>query len=167
MVVAFMIAALVAIKPPASVPRLTHTRPLSTIAQAIVDDAARSSPTIRSMIAEIERTDVIVYVDVNTLSFGGWTELVGVSTSARLLRVTINVSLDPSRRAEVIAHELQHVLEIARATDVRDEDGVKRLFDRIGWREGRLRYETEAAIDVESVVHVEWMTFRSARRPAR
>jgi hypothetical protein len=168
MVAAFLIAALVATDPPAPASRPTHTRPLSNIAQAVVDAATRSSPTIVSMLSEIEQTDVIVYInaEVDAASVRGWTQFVGVSTSARFLEVTVNVSLDPDRRTEVLAHELQHVLEIARATDVHDDNGMKRLFERIGWREGRLRYETAAAIDVEAIVHEELWKFRSTSRRA-
>jgi hypothetical protein len=133
-----------------------------------VDDATRSSPTVGAMIAAIEQTDIIVYVDVQTspLSWRGGTQFIGASLSSRFVQVTINLSLPPADRAEVLGHELQHVLEIARAPAVRDAAGMKRLFGNIGWGHGD-EFETAAARDVEETVHREIVQRASQPRPAR
>src|SRR6476659_6415927 len=57
----------------------THVRPRSSLAQAVVDDAVRASPTVEAMIAALEHTDVFVYVDARftARSWRGGTRLVG------------------------------------------------------------------------------------------
>src|SRR5262245_20981874 len=153
---------------PNTVSTPTHTRPLTRIAQDVVDEAVRSSPTVDAMIAAIEETDLIVYVDVKPSphSWRGGTQFIGSSLSTRFVQVTINFALSPNDRTEILGHELQHVLEIARAPDVRDAAGMKRLFAAIGWGHDD-EFETAAAQDVEAVVHREILQHAFAPRPAR
>ena len=164
MVAAVLLMLLVSIDsttpPPA---RMTHIRPVSDIAQRIVSDATRASPTVASMIAEIEQSDLIVYVDVTTNAGSevGATRLAGANVAVRFLHVTIDLSLAPHRRVTILAHELQHVLEVANAPDVRDAAGMQQLFERIGHRLGRQQYETSAATDVERAVDRELWTART------
>ncbi len=47
-----------------------------------------------------------------------------------------------------LAHELQHALEVAAATEVRDVEGLRRLFARIGTDLGNGQFETDAAVAV-------------------
>ena len=81
--------------------------------------------------------------------------LVSATAKARYVRVDIDVRLAPARRAEVLAHELYHALEIAAAPEVRDEAGMRALFTRIGWQDGD-RFETAAAQAVERWVRGDW-----------
>jgi len=169
MVGAVLLMLLVTIDPPKPPPaRMTHLRPVSEIAQRIVSDATRASPTVVSMIAEIEQSDLIVYLDVTTGAGAeiGATRLAGANASVRFLYVTINLTLDPHRRVAILAHELQHVLEVAGAPDVRDAAGMQRLFERIGHSLGRQQYETSAATDVERAVDRElWISRARSQKP--
>lgn len=170
MVAAVLLMLMVTIDPPKPSPaRMTHLRPLSDIAQRIVSDATRASPTIASMIAEIEQSDLIVYFDVTTNAGAeiGATRLAGANASVRFLHVTIDLALDPHRRAAILAHELQHVLEVAGAPDVRDAAGMQRLFEKIGYRLGRQRSETSAAADVERAVDRELWISRAKSQKQR
>ncbi len=132
-------------------------RASTPVAQAIIDDAIDRSPTIRSLVDDLSQSDLIVYVDVrhDRPSLEGRTRLVEATASARYVRVDIYAKLAPARRAEVLAHELWHALEIANASDVRDDAGMRELFGRIGWRAGD-RYETDAAVAVERWVRGDW-----------
>ena len=173
MIAALIFASLfVAIGPSgsAAVPRVTHMRPLSATAQHMIDDARRVSPTIASMIGEIEQSDVFVYVDAGFFprsTDGGATTFTASSTMSRFLSVKINLMLDPNRRMEVLGHELQHVLEVTRDASVRDDLGMQRLFGNIGWVSRVREYETAAAMDVERTVHQEIWHARSMKQNGR
>jgi hypothetical protein len=133
-----------------------HVRPLSNIARVIVSEAVSRSTTVADMIAELEELDVVVYIDMNVplAPALGATTLMAASQGTRFLRIALNVTLEPPRRIEMLAHELQHALEIARG-DVRDIAGMRRLFQSIGWETREGSYETNDAITVERKVRRE------------
>jgi hypothetical protein len=143
-------------RPPADATHKRHVRPLSNIARTVVDEAVGRSPTIADMIAQIERLDVILYLEVNVpLSPSlGATTLMWTTAGTRFIKIALNVTLDPARRMELLAHELQHALEIAHA-GVHDDDGMRRLFRRIGWELRSGSFETAAAVAVERKVRRE------------
>lgn len=133
-----------------------HIRPLSNIARATIAEAARRSQTVTDMLDELERLDVIVYVNVDfpLTRVRAGTTLQSGANGFRFLTVSLDVTLDPMRRMEMLGHELQHALEIAR-TDVGDDAGLRRLFGTIGWDVGERSYETREAITVEQKVRRE------------
>jgi hypothetical protein len=55
----------------------------------------------------------------------------------------------------LLAHELQHVVEVLEAPDVLTERDVDQLFERIGWRAFAGDMETQAALDTERAVRSE------------
>jgi len=63
----------------------------------------------------------------------------------------------PDERIAVLAHELQHVVEVAGAPDVVDPDSMRRFFRRIGYLVNSTgnRYETRAAQQIEHRVRQE------------
>ena len=70
----------------------------------------------------------------------------------------MQIRADLSRREAIalIGHELQHALEIADATEVRDTTSLVRLYERIGHMSiGEHAYDTEAARDTGRVVRRE------------
>jgi UDP-N-acetylglucosamine enolpyruvyl transferase len=77
----------------------------------------------------------------------------------RYVRVDINVMLASRRQIALLAHELQHALEIAERPDITDVDAMESLFEDIGFQSfenGRHRsYETDAALDVQEAVEHE------------
>jgi hypothetical protein len=125
-------------------------RAASQQARAMLDHAAAGSATVRSLMADLARTDLIVVVEVQADPpvYHGRTVLAAATEVGRFVRVSIDLMLPARRRVEVLAHELWHALEIAAAPEVRDAAGMRALFSRIGWRVGQV-FETQAAIDVE------------------
>ena len=113
--------------------------------------------TVRDLLARLADTDVIVYVELTPSAQipVARTKLVTAAAGARFLRIGINASVPFPEVAPLLAHELQHALEIAVDTGVVDEGGVRRLFTRIGRARGDDRFETAAAQQVESVVRRE------------
>jgi hypothetical protein len=142
--------------PPPPVTSRLHVRPETKIARTILDDARRRSPTIADMLDRIEASDVILFLDLQyDQPTAGQTRLFSASPLARFVRVIVDLSLPFDRRTEIIAHELQHVLEIVADPTVRDERGMRELFERIGWTVGLRAFETVEARAIEGVVRRE------------
>jgi hypothetical protein len=142
-----------------------HVRSASPLVRALIDEAVVSSPTVSDLLARIEESDTIVYVE-----FTGSpdvprarTKLAASTPDVRFLRISINLLVPPWDRVPLLAHELQHAAEIAGATDARDEDGLRRLYDRIGVRAKRDQYETAAARDAEYRTRRDQAEYRSKR----
>ena len=114
----------------------------------ILQDLLARSDTARALVAEIDATDLIVYVQL-AIDQGpgrGATRLVDARGDYRYLRIVIGAMTHPADRGALIAHELQHALEIGRATDVRDNETLRRLYARIGEDARALfAFETAAA----------------------
>jgi hypothetical protein len=125
-------------------------------AVALLDEAVRSA-TVRDLIARLEATDVIVYVEVTPSPQIplARTKLVTATSRARFLRIGLRATLPPFDVTPLLAHELQHAIEIADCPDARDDEGVRRLYQRIGHQHGTDKFETEAARDVERLVRQE------------
>jgi hypothetical protein len=139
-------------------PTWTHVRAVSGAAQALLLDAAGRSEIINGLAEHLESTDTIVYVEiVGTPDIPlARTKLVSGSSVARFLRISINSRVPWWDRLPLLAHELQHAVEIADADDVRTDDGVRKLYTKIGYAgAGTNQYETAAARDTESKVRSE------------
>lgn len=143
--------------PPAAVVPIHRVRAITDITKGVLSDATLRSPTVRQLIAELDQTDVIVYVEsqFDLQRAQGRTTFITANEAGRFLRIVIDAMLDPWRRQEILGHELQHALEIAHDRTVRDESSMKRLFRSIGWQTGEESYETGAALDTEKRVHRE------------
>ena len=141
-------------RPAVAVP--PHVRAAAN-AVMLLDEAAARSATVRELIDRLGATDVIVYVEVTASPEipVARTKLVTATANARFLRIGLRAALPPYDVTPLIAHELQHAIEIAERPDVRDEQAVRQLYQRIGHQHGVDRYETEAAGDVERQVRAE------------
>lgn len=92
------------------------------------------SEAFRELVADIDASGVIVHVAIgDTVYFGpaGTTRLAGVVGGWRYLRVVLRSHLSLEERASVLAHELQHVLEIAQSSAWTQQE-VRALYDDIG-----------------------------------
>jgi hypothetical protein len=142
----------------------------SQSARRLLQDGLRLSPTFARLVDRIEHSDLIVYVRLQSVAPGtvGATQLVASSHGTRYVLVTIGpqaLELDLLAR---LAHELQHVTEIADAVDVRDDAGLRRLFRQIGWASGSDRWETQAAVDLgRRVLGEVWVEPRDVTQLAR
>ena len=140
--------------PDAPYPRVRAVTPL---VRSLITDAAGRSMTVRHLLARLAVTNVIVYVEQSGSSAipVARTKLVTTSGDNRFLRIGINASIPFHDVAPMLAHELQHALEIAEEPDVVDDDGMRRLYRRIGRALGGDRYETDAAREIETRVRRE------------
>jgi hypothetical protein len=135
---------------------LAHVRAAANAA-VLLGDAAAASATVRDLMGRLAETDVIVYVEITASPQIplARTKFVTATPSARFLRIGLRSALPPFDVTPLIAHELQHALEIAACADVRDDAGMRRLFARIGHQHGTDSYETDAARQVEQAARAE------------
>ena len=138
---------------PSTAPRV---RAAPTAGRAIEDAAARSA-TVRALLDRLAASDVIVYVEITSMPDVpvARTKLVTATPVARFLRIGINSATSVLDRPALLAHELQHALEIAEHREVRDDGGVRRLYAAIGTQHGVDQFETDAAVRVERQVRAE------------
>ncbi len=135
-----------------------HVRPATVSAERLLADGTRRSYTIARLIDAIERSDMIVYLQLATPPQGWSTShlrLIGTGSDRRwrYASVLIDVRLRTDERLEMLAHELQHVTEIAEARDVRDERSLEEFYLRVGMPgEHEHSYETRRALLVQMQV---------------
>jgi hypothetical protein len=142
-----------------------RVRPQSARADAVLQDAARRSATVGGLLATIDASDVLVFLDVvsEPAAMAGRTAILGVAGPARLLHVALSGHESADRLVELLGHELQHVVEIAQTPEVRDPFSLARAFERLGWQFECGHFETEAARQTERSVHADIQTGRAPR----
>jgi hypothetical protein len=136
------------------VPRL---RGVDAAARALIASALARSPTACELAARLEASDVIVYVRLSTAATRtASTAILDGSGPVRYLLVSVNPARSADAVLELFAHELQHVVEIAGARDVRTDAALVGLYRRIGLsRIATNRFETAAAQHVSRRVRRE------------
>jgi hypothetical protein len=144
-------------------PRLRGTSPREA---SLIRELLERSSTARALANELESTDLIVYVQLTASEGAGRaaTRLVTATDTARFLRIVMGAMTHPHDRAALLAHELQHVIEIGHAPEVRDIDSMRQLYRRIGEdRAARFSFETAEARAVGWRVRRELMDGDRAR----
>jgi hypothetical protein len=140
-------------------------RPVGQDERRLLDETLAGSATARAIAAELAATDVIVYVAYTPSPAikTGTTALVITAGTWRYVRIQISRWLAGWDHGPVLAHELWHAVEIARAPDVRDDAGMRLLYRNARTEVAdQHRFDTAAARDVQRTVHVELR--RSASR---
>ena len=155
-----------------SAPRsIPHVRALDRESADVLAAGLARSPDFRRLVDRIENVDAMVFIhhgrspqSATNHRLGGFlSHHVGLAGSARVLHVTL-VDRFGDRGIAVLAHELQHVLEVLEAPEVRRDIDAEALFNRIGIRTGRGIVETAAALDVQAAVAEQLTAQRRARR---
>jgi hypothetical protein len=130
-------------------------RPGSNVLKDAIAAALERSATFRSLAERIERSDLIVYLTCSrfdSVTLAGRTLLVSAQPGLRYVRVQVLCELPHSGLVAIVAHELQHVVEIASATDVVDDPSMVRLFSTIGFSRQQVprpkQFETQAALEI-------------------
>jgi hypothetical protein len=147
-------------------------RPQGREAEQLLADARRLSPTVRRLLAELQASDVLVFLEVLPgprcsdpprwqLLVPSVLALVAAGAGARHLKIEV-YGYHGTDRISWLAHELQHAVEIASAPEVTDDAALNRLYHRIGYRSGAHSWETTAAIDIGNQVLAELASARSA-----
>ncbi len=109
------------------------------------------------LLSALEQSDLVVIVQVTLMddALRGDVRLLAATDSCRYLLLRVHNAISPTAQMESLGHELQHALEVAGASDVRDQAGLVRLLERIGVKTGRGTFETDAAVRVSRRIHNE------------
>jgi hypothetical protein len=134
-----------------------HVRATEPRTRALIEAGISGSATFRHLIATLDQSDVIVYVEpkLTRPALSGYLSHTIVARGRhRYLRVAVDVAGAKRRRVAVLAHELQHAVEVAEA-QARDAATLKYLFSQLAVPFGcntSTCFETQAAQDVERIV---------------
>jgi hypothetical protein len=146
-----------------------HIRLLDHELKTLFEQGLLQSPTLRALVAEIEATPVLVFAECQLrlpIGVAGRLNFVTSVNGVRYVRVAIDCTMTPRWQVSLLAHEIQHALEIGRHPDVVDVDAMESLYEDIGFssaRDGLERhFETAAARAVQRAVNAEL-----GRRPER
>jgi hypothetical protein len=128
-----------------------HVRAFDRRVTSALSDGARRSETFRELLASLDGSDVIVYVEQShdlPATLQGRLLLSSTSASFRYVRIQVRAMQPPDELIAIIGHELRHALEIAHAPQVRDEASMRTHYERIGaGRSHTMGFETREAQD--------------------
>jgi hypothetical protein len=112
-----------------------------------------TSPTLRQIIDEIDRSDVVAYIrfEHQPPHVAAHVLFMALAGGRRYLHVGVDEGLRGAELIGILAHELQHAAEIARDRSVVDVATLRTLYARIGFAAGNdfraERFDSSAAID--------------------
>lgn len=164
---ALLQSAAAAAQNPAGVEPPLRLRAATPSVQRLIDDAARLSPSVRRLIDRLDCSDVYVYVQLtgSPQVKTGSTTFVAMTPHGRYLRIRISAGLPAWSRIHLLAHELQHAVEIAGDPTVTSEAALRDLYGRIGHSsDGQDRFETTEAQQVEILVRAELLQGMKTRK---
>ena len=109
------------------------------------------SPTLRALAERVERGNVVVYLEIaHTLdpAMAACVTWMAAAPGARYVRVSLQPNLREAEAIAMLAHELQHVVEVIDHQEVTSADTLAALYARIGHRSGPtgLAWDTLAAL---------------------
>lgn len=128
---------------------IARLRPASSLEAGLIEEGLCRSATIRSLVATLETSDLIVYVNVRRLSSRGLAaglQFVAATATSRILRVVIGLTVDRKARIALLGHELQHAVEVAGAVHIRSSAALGDYYRSHGVPGATQHaYETEGA----------------------
>ena len=137
---------------PASVttdPLGSRVRGATPAINTLIARGARRSATFKQLIDELNKTDVVVYLETNVALPAGLEGRLMFLTAAggvRYVHAQVTTGLRFEELIAVAGHELQHALEVAQHPRVRDGRSMRALYERIGVKTGvPHRYDTAEA----------------------
>jgi hypothetical protein len=151
-----------------------HIRPEAPMLKTAIATALEGSPTFRSIVERIGGSDVIVHMTCGyfkSATMAGRTMLSSAGPDVRYVRVQILCDQSPQVLLSIVAHELQHVAEIAAAPAVVDDGSFGRLYRKIGFptclSAETNQFETAAAVEAGRRVRAEVRQYSTSTAQAR
>jgi hypothetical protein len=135
-----------------------HVRSQDRSVRQLLKRGFTHSLTFRNLIARLERSDVIVYIqEVAWLpgAIDGRMMMLPTAHGQRYVRIQVVTRGAPDEDAALIGHELQHAIEVAEEAGVNDQATLTALYERIGMHGGHHVYDTLAAREVGRMVRRE------------
>ena len=145
---------------------MSRVRPLDAMARKAIERGAEASPTIARMIAELQRSDLIVSVQACPLPrlVRGDARIVAAGPNVRHVRIRLGIPVADFDLIVVLGHELRHALEFAGMPEVRDSPSLVRAYARVGVPTRRNGYwETDAALEAGRAVARELENWRMTK----
>jgi len=146
----------------ASAETTPRVRVLDARLKSLFDHGLTQSPTLRAQVDKVEASSILVFVDGDMRMperLGAQLTFVTSVNDVRYVRVDINVMLPPRRQIALLAHELQHALEIADRPEIQDVEAMELFYEDLGFQsfdDGHHRgFETEAALQMQEAVERE------------
>jgi hypothetical protein len=138
---------------------VAHVRTTEPRVLTLVEQGIARSATFRRLVDALNASDVIVYIEpkLHRPALGGYlSHRMVASGGTRYLKIAVELRGDEARVIALVAHELQHAVEVAQSPAVRDSISLSRLFAQssIGDFCGGCA-ETAAAIDIQEKVFAE------------
>ncbi len=137
---------------------LPHIRPLDAVATDLVSTGARASSTLTHLMDALDRAPgLVVYVSTTTEpDHRGSIVFVSRASNVTYLLVRVCTRQGGSDRVAVLAHELEHAVEISQAIPpVTSDADLQRLYAGIGVDSRGQHLESRAAVRAEQAVHRE------------
>ncbi len=137
--------------------------PLTRDSAVLLEEGASHSVLIRSQLAVLDASDLVVYItdvfDSNPREPKGKLQFVSAGAGTRYVIISLDrCRLSRRERLVLLAHELQHAVEIARDPAVRDVASFKALYSRIGWEVKAGRFETDGAREASARMRLDLLT---------
>ena len=142
-------------------PNTCHVRTTEPLVRSLIEQGLARSKTFRRLVTTLDQSDVVVYIDpkITRQTLGAYLSHSVVSTGGiRYLHIAVELRGGDIRLVSLLAHELQHAVEVSQDPDARDSEGVDRLFGRLASTRGcgiSNCEETEAALNVQAAVDAE------------
>jgi len=135
-----------------------RVRPTGPRAAYTLGRGLERCPTIRALVAALQKSDLIVYIAVRPRTVGPAASIAFLSASSvsRFLRVTLRNDLSTPQMISLLGHELQHALEVARAPAIRDRQSLDAHYRCTGLDTSNPNaFDTEEALQVGARVRQE------------
>jgi hypothetical protein len=135
-----------------------HVRTTDRAISRLLARGYRRSPTLAGLITKLQHSDVFVYIEqVPRLpgALEGRLMMLPRAHDHRYVRIQIALRGAPEDTIALLGHELRHALEVAEAPSVGDQEGLARLYERIGITGGAHQYDTMAAQQTGRLVRKE------------
>jgi hypothetical protein len=140
----------------------SHVRTMDTRLRAEIDEGLARSSLFRDLVARLDASDVIVYVESEcAMSPRLFARLTFMASGGgrRYVNVRVSCALTDSEQIAALGHELRHAVEIADAPAIINDASLAAEYARIGFASHGVRkgsgYESRAAIDAGQRVWAE------------
>jgi hypothetical protein len=134
-------------------------RPVSAFEAGVIREGLCTSPTLQTLADRVDASDLTVHVSVKRFPdrrLAGGLRFLAATPTDRVLLIEIAFGLDRYARIAMLGHELQHAVEVAETSQIRDRDGFRRFYASHGV-DGAIEwsYETGAAREAEIAIRKE------------
>ena len=141
-----------------------HVRSSNPTIAALIREAIQRSATFRGLVAAIDASDSIVFVEQGICAHGVRACFLSVSAtkSNRYMRVIVDMHKADTELMGSIGHELRHTLEVIAEPGVRDDKAMYFFYERNGTHSLTGTHETGTAVDTGNAVRSEISGFNRA-----